>query len=342
MIATLIGEIGILDRKDMDYFAGIVKTYRKLGGSEDASKILELKSKLSNWTDPKSIGRQRADPEGEGFTVKCIGVFDTVDAVGLPEEVTLSDNVHPLFGVPDRVLGKYVERAYHALALDEKRDDFEPVKFEQTVEGKQKGQVLKQCWFSGCHSDIGGGYIEHDLADITLMWMAAHVSDILSLDFDYLSSLRQPVAPWGQQMPHNSRTGVFAISLASSRQPPSTDSSTEESIHPSVLEHRRIPVDHLLLTRPQLVCPLTQSEEEWKQSWPYDPEAPRVQHYHEARARQESDDGTNSKSFIARLMGAIGITGTRRTTTIQTVTTTTTKQTSVIATANSVRFNTPG
>jgi len=177
------------------------------------------------------------------------------------------------------------------------------------------------------------------------MWMAANVSDILSLDFDYLSSLRQPVAPWGQQIPHNSRTGVFAISLASSRQPPSTDSSSEESVHPSVLEHRRISVDLLLLTHPRLVCPLTQLEEEWKQSWPYDPEAPQVQRYSDVRARQESDDGTisaNSNSFIVRLMGAIGFT--RQTTTKQTVTTTTTKQTTIIATAKSGhgRFNTHG
>ena len=31
---------------------------------------------------------------------------------------------HPLFGLPDQKLGKYIERAYQALALDEDRIDF--------------------------------------------------------------------------------------------------------------------------------------------------------------------------------------------------------------------------
>ncbi len=61
------------------------------------------------------------------FTIilRCVGVFDTVGSLGLPEELTLrSSKMKTLFGFPDRLLGEHIERAYQALALDEHRADF--------------------------------------------------------------------------------------------------------------------------------------------------------------------------------------------------------------------------
>lgn len=52
-------------------------------------------------------------------TSSCfLGILAHLTA-GLPEEVTLTRAIHPLFGVSDKTLGKHVERAYYALALDE-------------------------------------------------------------------------------------------------------------------------------------------------------------------------------------------------------------------------------
>jgi hypothetical protein len=33
-------------------------------------------------------------------------------------------------------------------------------------------QTIEQVWFAGVHSDVGGGYPDPQLADITLLWMA--------------------------------------------------------------------------------------------------------------------------------------------------------------------------
>ena len=41
--------------------------------------------------------------------------------------------------------------------------------------GKGEGQELKQVWFAGVHSDVGGGYPEHGSSDIPLAWMASEV-----------------------------------------------------------------------------------------------------------------------------------------------------------------------
>ena len=59
--------------------------------------------------------------------IRCVGVFDTVGSLGLPEELAFgSKKIKTLFGFPDSVLGDNVERAYQALALNETRADFVP------------------------------------------------------------------------------------------------------------------------------------------------------------------------------------------------------------------------
>lgn len=55
---------------------------------------------------------------------RCVGVFDTVGSMGLPAELTSSSKVRQLFDFPDNILPEHIERAYHAMALDERRQDF--------------------------------------------------------------------------------------------------------------------------------------------------------------------------------------------------------------------------
>jgi hypothetical protein len=56
---------------------------------------------------------------------RCIGVWDTVGAYGLPEELIIKDPKIRLFGFqnPGR-LGSHIQHAFQALALDERRKDF--------------------------------------------------------------------------------------------------------------------------------------------------------------------------------------------------------------------------
>lgn len=56
---------------------------------------------------------------------RCVGVFDTVESIGLPEELTHAPpSSKSLFGFPNHTLGEHIQRAYHALAIDEARVDF--------------------------------------------------------------------------------------------------------------------------------------------------------------------------------------------------------------------------
>ncbi len=101
--------------------------------------------------------------------IEFLGVFDTVAA--LYRIPILQSKFH------DLSLTWSVRNAYHALALDDERRPFIPTLWEKTY----PHQTVRQVWFNGMHTDVGGGYLERGLADIALAWMlrAAHESGIL-------------------------------------------------------------------------------------------------------------------------------------------------------------------
>jgi len=189
----------------------------------------------------------------------------------------------------------------------------------QSDAGRQKGQVLKQCWFTGSHSDIGGGFPAHDLADLTMMWTAGQVSDFLSLDVQYLARYVEPVAPWGKQIPHSPSTGVFSVAAVSPRALPSFDDATQETVHPSVLEQDklRFMLKDYLSEHPELISRLTPLEEEWKRGWPFSPDAPQVQQYKlwlakQAEAKSDNDPASGKNlvkrsSLFSKLLKASGL-----------------------------------
>jgi len=275
MIAAFIGVIGVLDRQDMNHFAQVFVDFQKRGKTKDMAEITKLDARLAPWTAHDSPGKKRADSDMDTFSVKCVGVFDTVGSLGLPEELTLkSQKMTTIFGFPDQLLGEHIQYAFHALALNETRADFNCAKFEQTEGGRRKKQLLKQCWFTGSHSDIGGGWQDHDLSDLTLAWMTANVGNLLSLDYNYMATLSQPCYPWGEQPPHDPRTGIFSLTDKITRQlPTSTNDITHETIHPSVLRQKQmLPQLQANIDKdPALVCGLIPFEDEIKKNWPYVP-----------------------------------------------------------------------
>jgi uncharacterized protein (DUF2235 family) len=307
MVAMFIGAIGVLDRTEMDNFADIFIAYQKRGKSEDKEEIDKLNAQLAPWTSHDSPGKKRVDSDADSFSVKCVGVFDTVGSLGLPDEVKFfSPKVATIFGFPDHLLGEHIENAFQALALNETRKDFNCTKFYQTPAGKEKGQALKQCWFTGSHADIGGGWHDHDLSDLTLTWMAANVSELLALDYKYLARLPDPVAPWGEQKPHDPRTGVYTLSDSIQRQIPTAPNDvTNETIHPSVLQEKNMlpALKDVIAQYPQLVLPLMPLEEHLKSTWPYVPgQNPPKDGATEHVAEVKTPTSPRSSSFLSAIV----------------------------------------
>jgi uncharacterized protein (DUF2235 family) len=163
--------------------------------------------------------------------IRFIGVWDTVAAYGGPiTEITRAvDNWFFPLSMPDYHLHERVRCARHALAIDDERDAFQPLLWdevhEEELQQKQeerlkKGEQLKkeellakdrllQVWFTGMHADVGGGYPDESLSYVSLLWMMEEVehADLRTLDvikdrFVALASSSGPI--------HDSRAGLAA------------------------------------------------------------------------------------------------------------------------------------
>ena len=182
-------------------------TARSLGGFIKSAGLLERPSEKEVWraymdcyaTAPRIIARPRdwtpdrvrgwlvekagdavgrlggADvaslPRHPGVKIRFLGVYDTVGALGVPLAGTTSFN-EPILGFHDTTLGDMVEHAVQALAVDEKRGPYTPALWTQAADAAPlAGQSVLQVWFPGVHSDIGGGYRDKGIGNITWDFM---------------------------------------------------------------------------------------------------------------------------------------------------------------------------
>ena len=102
--------------------------------------------------------------------IAFIGVWDTVGAIATPFDGLrefISRYIRAIW-FADNTLGPEVSRACHALALDEERRTFHP---ELWNERNGVDKRIKQVWFAGVHSNVGGGYPKHGMSLVTLDWM---------------------------------------------------------------------------------------------------------------------------------------------------------------------------
>jgi len=105
--------------------------------------------------------------------IEFMGVWDTVAALGIPIKfIDIIIDKISLFRhrFHNLSLSKSVKYACHALAIDDQRKTFHPVLW--IPESR-----VKQVWFSGMHTDVGGGYPKQDLSDITLEWMVNNATE---------------------------------------------------------------------------------------------------------------------------------------------------------------------
>ncbi|EGG06034.1 uncharacterized protein MELLADRAFT_107125 [Melampsora larici-populina 98AG31] len=269
MIGALIDDVGILDSTEMDSFYDIFQAYVALGNN-DSHKQLEANQFLSLY---RTGGSKATRPMPKG-TLKCIGVWDTVGALGIPLFTNRSSDPHCL-GFVDTQLGKHVQYAFHALAIHETREDFLPTKWQQPPEQRQAGQILKQVWFPGSHSDVGGGYAEHDLADLALIWMVANLIEygLLAIDTEFIFAIPAPKFGWGQMEPHNPREDFPAsLSYSTIRKLPKRSKEvilTQERFHSSIISRNDLDEDlkKTLERSPDLITNLLPLEIEMKARW---------------------------------------------------------------------------
>jgi uncharacterized protein (DUF2235 family) len=118
--------------------------------------------------------------------VTFLGVFDTVGALGVPGFERDTPKFHSV------QLSTQVLCARQALAIDETRLKFAPTLWEapeEPADAPTADPRVKQVWFEGAHSDVGGGYAQTGLSDTSLLWMTreAHAAGLV-FDSDLLGT----------------------------------------------------------------------------------------------------------------------------------------------------------
>lgn len=145
--------------------AGLVFNCGVLASSQDNYRAIDRL--YDDYKDRDAAAMKSHKSGNKQCPIHMLGVWDTVGALGIP--ISFLKNVGDrLFAFHDTKLNPEVQFACHAVAIDERRNSFEPTLWEVTPENKHR---IKQVWFPGVHSDVGGGYKERHHSDIPLRWM---------------------------------------------------------------------------------------------------------------------------------------------------------------------------
>lgn len=172
------------------HFIGVFDTVAAIGNMTVATTVLALAALAINfgmiWSAAQWLGFDLGWPSLLGISVAVIVILGYLGNLiyRIRWEIGLR---HSRWWRPfhllawrmrfyDMTLNPKVQYARHALAIDERRKDFDRVGWgtrgDQPVRPDGR-DWFQQVWFSGCHSDVGGSYLEEEsrLSDIPLKWM---------------------------------------------------------------------------------------------------------------------------------------------------------------------------
>lgn len=211
-LAGMITRIGILKR---GAFASEAELKRKVKAvfreykrqHTEATQVPPLTSLLRGLRSALSRTPVPQAAELHPGHVAFLGLWDTVDAYGLPiQEMTDGWDrlVWPL-SLRSFELSAKVEKAAHALCLDDERNTFHPLLWN---EAKETTGRLKQVWFAGMHSDVGGGYPDGTLSHVPLNWVINEAPSQLLWHKSKLKDYQQSASALAPM--HNSRSGIGA------------------------------------------------------------------------------------------------------------------------------------
>lgn len=124
--------------------------------------------------------------------IKVLGIWDTVEALGLPDYTEEFESPNYRYG--DQLCN--VEKAYHAVSIDDDRariftpilltwphllEDCQMHGINQFPDTRAKvnhlNTVVEEVYFAGAHADVGGGYPDSLLSGVSLNWMIRGLSE---------------------------------------------------------------------------------------------------------------------------------------------------------------------
>jgi uncharacterized protein (DUF2235 family) len=213
-IGGMIRKCGIIRREFVEQFRPAEKLYHDAGVKAGGAEAQKFRGSFT--------------VDGAADTpVQMIGVWDTVGALGIPLRGLRARN-RDEFEFHDTALNQAVKFAFHALAIDEHRGPFVPTLWSTSPVA---GQTVRQVWFPGVHTDVGGGYEEVDLSDGSLQWMIDCAKEA-GLAFDQTVMDKHKLAPKPDGKIHESMTAFYRLQGIHQR-PIGADPT--QSVHPSAI-----------------------------------------------------------------------------------------------------------
>ncbi|CAE6442505.1 unnamed protein product [Rhizoctonia solani] len=151
---------------------------RKVAGLLHRIGVVGCESELlAQWQRrEKPVPWEQIRDTKHSVPVRCLGVWDTVGAIYSSPECEEKD----LLGMPDSELSPNVTLALHVLAYHENRKRFRVTLFQPNEKSD-----LREIWFPGAHSDVGGGGEKPtDLPKISLIWMVGELRAFMDVSDD--------------------------------------------------------------------------------------------------------------------------------------------------------------
>lgn len=215
----LIRNAGILRRDHRDRVDDAYALYRTKDGPDA----------------PEAVDFRRSYSVSDQVPIRFVGVWDTVGSLGIPNLGVpllgwVTRWVNGRWAFHDVQLSSRIASAFQALAIDEQRRPFKPAIWMPQPHAIV--QELAQVWFAGDHSDIGGGYSDRGLADITLWWLterARHCG---------LAMRDDPARDHALAPLHDSRTALFRLLPPYQRRLGIVDPTHESVASTAIIRHR--------------------------------------------------------------------------------------------------------
>ncbi len=180
------------------------------------------------WADGKALHHG-----GGPAPVRFIGVWDTVGALGIPDDLEVLNILERPgnWRFHDTSLGDHVRTARHAMAIDEVRSSFTITRWRNA----ETHADARELWFPGVHSDVGGGYAGTALSDTALLWM---IEESEAAGLQFRPGVKEQLRPDALGPMHNSFKGAFAKLRSRPRNVDALETGNQARFHASAFERQ--------------------------------------------------------------------------------------------------------
>jgi uncharacterized protein (DUF2235 family) len=175
VFSRLVSDFGILSSDMLMHLDQLWNEFVEISRDDTDAKygnrIRLLQGKLAEEAGKPVFHRSKGKP------IKFLGLFDTV--VG-PIDNEVMKGVH----FRDLYPAKGVEHIVHLLSMHEVRWEFPLKRFQASTASPKTFKTLREIWVPGVHSDIGGGYLENLISNVSLLTMCDYLEALGEIAID--------------------------------------------------------------------------------------------------------------------------------------------------------------